>query len=117
MGENQFTAFSEEEFKQRFLNLDLAHTSGSAKDSGEVKAVIIDWVKEGAVTPVKNQGSCGTAVLYSTLGGVEGLSKVSTGTLSIFSEQQLMDCVFGCQGAFANQGYDYYKNHCNHIFT
>ncbi len=36
----------------------------------EVKAVIIDWVAKGAVGPVKNQGVCGSAVLYSTIGGL-----------------------------------------------
>lgn len=44
MGVNQFTAFSEEEFKQRFLNLDLDQASTEVKDTSEVKAVIIDWV-------------------------------------------------------------------------
>ena len=117
MGANQFTALSEEEFKHRFLNLDLAQGAVDVEDSGEVKAVIVDWVQKGAVGPVKNQGSCGSGVLYSTLGGVEGLSKVATGMLSAFSEQQLIDCVFGCAGSFASQGYNYYKDHCNYIFT
>lgn len=116
MGVNQFTAFSEEEFKHRFLNLDLGQGEVKVEGSAEVKAVIIDWVKEGAVGPVKNQGSLGNAVLYSTMGGVEGLSKVTTGTLSTFSEQQLIDCASGC-GSFLINCYDYYKKHCKNIFT
>lgn len=80
-------------------------------EKDNVKAVIVDWVEKGAVTPVKNQGTCGSAVLFATLGGVEGLGKVSTGVLQPFSEQQLIDCVFGCHGAEVNQGYNYYKTH------
>jgi cathepsin L len=82
-----------------------------------VEAVVIDWVEKGAVSPVKNQGICGSGVLYATLGGVEGLSKVSTGILQIFSEQQLIDCAFGCTGSQAGTGYNYYKSHCNLFFT
>lgn len=37
---------------------------------GGVSAVIVDWVEQGAVSAVKNQGTCGGAALYSTLGGV-----------------------------------------------
>jgi hypothetical protein len=55
---------------------------------------------------------CGGGAIYSTIGGVESLSKIATGTLQIFSEQQLIDCVYGCSGGFANSGYTYYKSHC-----
>jgi C1A family cysteine protease len=77
----------------------------------------VDWVEKGAVTPIKNQGMCGGAVLFATLGGVEGLSKVATGTLQTFSEQQLIDCVFGCTGSQATEGYNYYKTHRKCLFT
>jgi hypothetical protein len=73
--------------------------------------MIVDWVEKGAVTAVKNQGSCGGGALFSTMGGVEGLSKVATGTLQVFSEQQLIDCVFGCSGSQPLSGYNYYKTH------
>lgn len=47
--------------------------------------MIIDWSLKGAVSPVKNQGACGAAGVFSTLGGVEGLSFVKTGHLQVFS--------------------------------
>ena len=50
-------------------------------------------------------------MLYATLGAVEGLSKVSTGTLQSFSAQQLIDCAFGCTGSQIAMGFDYYKSH------
>jgi C1A family cysteine protease len=73
--------------------------------------VIIDWTEKGAVGPVRNQGTCGSGVLYATLESVEGLSKVTTGTLLTFSAQQLIDCVFGCTGSDIATVFDYYKSH------
>jgi len=76
-----------------------------------VKAVIIDWTKKGAVSPVKNQGACGGAAIFATIGGMEGLSFVTSGKLQTFSEQQLIDCVYGCSGGLINKGYIYYEAH------
>jgi hypothetical protein len=42
---------------------------------------------------------------------MEGLNFVSTGKFVAFSEQQLIDCVYGCAGGFATAGYKYYETH------
>jgi len=72
----------------------------------------IDWVAEGAVTRVKNQGNCGACWAFSTTGGIEGLSKIAYGTLKSFSEQQLMDCSTsygnqGCNGGIMDNAYKF----------
>ena len=78
---------------------------------GEELTSSIDWRSTGAVTPVKDQGQCGSCWAFSTVGGLEGAWEVATGELTSMSEQQLMDCSKannGCGGgnmvsAFAYQ--------------
>jgi len=117
MGPNQFSDLKVEEFqalnlfgyKKPATNLP---NLGVHEHVGEELTSSIDWRSTGAVTPVKDQGQCGSCWAFSTVGGLEGAWEVATGELTSMSEQQLMDCSKannGCGGGNMESAFAYQK--------
>jgi len=56
-----------------------------------------DWNDKGAVTPVKDQGSCGSCFSFGALATLEGQLFIKQGKLVNLSEQNIVDCDHECQ--------------------
>jgi C1A family cysteine protease len=60
-----------------------------------------DWRQHNGVTPVKDQGNCGSCWAFSTVGTMEAMILIASGTTTDLSEQQLVSCdteYYGCDG-------------------
>ncbi|XP_062134745.1 cathepsin L-like [Drosophila sulfurigaster albostrigata] len=98
MGVNQFTDLLPKEFQSLMLSsLNITEAEGlidfrysAPRDVDPPSS--IDWRTKGAVTPVKNQGDCGSCWAFATTGTLEGQTFVKTGRLVSLSEQNLVDC-------------------------
>jgi C1A family cysteine protease len=72
----------------------------------------VDWTAQGVVTPVKDQGQCGSCWSFSATGAMECLYAIKEGTLTSLSEQQLVDCStpygnYGCNGGWYYNAWKY----------
>lgn len=115
LGMNQFSDWTSEEY-WRFLSLRPQAQKNSsnlmAVDVEEVRRLpkSVDYRKKGMVTPVKNQGSCGSCWAFSSAGALEGQLAKQTGQLLDLSPQNLVDCVTensGCGGGYMTNAFRY----------
>jgi C1A family cysteine protease len=118
---NQFSDQTPEEFfkhrtGQKFPSQQLARSclaNGVTAERLPVHAIpsAFDWRTKNVVTPVKDQGQCGSCWAFSTIANIECQWAIKGNTLTQFSEQLIVDCSHSCAneppyGNVCNQGCD-----------
>lgn len=107
MGMNHFGDLTHDQFVEQILTPNLKNMKKNDKvgfldfrKNLKSSPASVDWRDKGVVTPVKNQGNCGSCWSFSTTGAFEAAVAMKTKTLNDYSEQQLVDCCayakYGC---------------------
>jgi len=120
LGLNAYSHLTSEEFADMFhlgalrppmLRRGSAEVHAAPKDMSAVPASV-DWTSvANVVTPVKNQGNCGSCWSFSATGAIEGAYGIKNGKQADakgFSEQELVSCDTtdaGCNGGWMDDAF------------
>jgi C1A family cysteine protease len=123
LGHNQFSGMNHTEYLRwirginglNIVNMFAVKTGVESPDRFTGLPSSVDWSMKNAVTPVKDQGQCGSCWSFSTTGALEGAYAIKTGNLASFSEQQLVDCDtlgnggrdHGCNGGLMDNAFNW----------
>jgi len=120
MGVNKFADMTVEEqkafrgFNKRMPNLN-NYVPAPPRSNADPPATM-DWRTKDVVTPIKDQGSCGSCWAFSTTEDVESFVALNSGSLLVLSPQNVVSCTpnpnqcggtGGCGGATMELGFTY----------
>ena len=116
-GITKFSDLTKQEFTKIYLNLNYDAMAMANFDPYFVQIKngapsSHDWRTRNIVTPVEDQGSCGSCWAFGTLGNLESIYASHKGTLKVFSKQMLVDCDTsdsGCNGGLMEYAYSWIR--------
>jgi len=100
-GITQFMDLTPQEFSAKYKGLRPSKhlmKRNVTKVHPAAKAQSIDWNAKGVLTPIKNQGQCGSCWAFSATEQLESQYKQKYGTLKELSPQQITSCDTTCAG-------------------
>ena len=108
---NLFSTYTEEEMK-KMAGLKPPEKKEMTEHVMETAdlAESVNWLDEGVVADIKNQGQCGSCWAFSSINAVESRHAIRNGELLDLSEQQYVDCVskaHGCNGGWMGYAFEY----------
>jgi len=115
MGLNHDADLTFAEFRSRYLMVSQDCSATSTRDL-DIDLLSLpenfDWREHGGVSPVKNQGHCGSCWTFSTTGCLESAHLIHHQKALNLSEQQLVDCAqdfdnHGCNGGLPSHAFEY----------
>jgi len=116
-GINQFADWSYDEYRgfvsNGFIKPILSNVPVQSADPSAAIPTSVDWRAEGAVTPVMDQGQCGSSPFIGAVASIEGAWKIAGNPLVVLSVQQVLDCSTGfppnqgCDGGLMNTSFEY----------
>jgi C1A family cysteine protease len=128
-GENKFSDIPKEEFARMYLNAQIpakfeapaaknfsvprkAHDMFASGRLSDPDPTNYDWGTAGVITPVYNQGQCGSCWAFSATETIESYFAIGGGQLTQLSMEQIVDCDTagqdqGCGGGFPTGAYQY----------
>jgi len=112
----KFSDMTKSEFAGKYLTLKYEKSNGWCDQmfTKQHKAVPAskDWRAEGKVSPVKDQGQCGSCWAFSTVAHLESMNLIAGNKQATYSEQQLVDCDTatnqGCNGGLMHTALAYF---------
>lgn len=130
-GVNEFADLTDEEFEDQYLDpagvnekctVAQHEVWNNPREPVEPNDDLnINWVEKGKVSPVKNQGPCGSCWTFATTTVLETIYAIRENNLIQFAEQQIVDCCKkgradeckisnGCNGGLVAEGFQYAIN-------
>jgi len=111
-GITQFADMTQQEFKDKYLmkNLPPLQRGPVAPKVNITAPTSFDWRTRGVVTPVYNQGQCGSCWAFSATENIESRWALAGRSLVSLSMQQIVDCDhtdYGCSGGWPYNAYNY----------